>query len=225
MEKGYEPPDQPQGVPCGRRIRKCTSKNIIGNTPLTGLFSIHTLSFLAPYANFLKSDKARILGVFVLFLVYLWPSIIGIQKIPNRLDYRKFLPNESKLSRGFDLVENNVWNDYLQEVFIINKAPDFTNKQEYKEFRVRKRKFRPLLNWKIAFLDPKFAFMALNSNFIIYNRYSAPKIEFSKFSDSIINFLGPHFRYRVHKRNFPELKHDVALRLLYFSLRVQIRRL
>jgi len=52
----------------------------------------------------------------------------------NRMDYRRIVPSGSKTLSGFDMMDT-IWNDWLQIVYIVEKAPDFEDPFDYRDFK------------------------------------------------------------------------------------------
>uniref|UniRef100_A0AC35G665 SSD domain-containing protein n=1 Tax=Panagrolaimus sp. PS1159 TaxID=55785 RepID=A0AC35G665_9BILA len=124
-----------------------------------------TESFIVPYSKFLQTSLGKIIFVCIFLFAFLWPASYGLRKIKNEMDFKKILPQNSPSLVAFEFMEQHVWNDFLQFVFIVNKPPNFADENEYLPFREMvseveqiKEAYGPKSNmmWLIDYLNHEF---------------------------------------------------------------------
>uniref|UniRef100_A0A914XY58 SSD domain-containing protein n=1 Tax=Panagrolaimus superbus TaxID=310955 RepID=A0A914XY58_9BILA len=124
-----------------------------------------TNSFIVPYSKFLQTSLGKIIFVSIFTIGFLWPASYGVRKIKNEMDFKKILPQNSASLQAFEFMEEHVWKDFLQFVFIVNKPPNFTDEKEYLPFREMvseieqiKEAYGPKSNmmWLIDYLNHEF---------------------------------------------------------------------
>uniref|UniRef100_A0A7E4VJB4 SSD domain-containing protein n=1 Tax=Panagrellus redivivus TaxID=6233 RepID=A0A7E4VJB4_PANRE len=91
--------------------------------------------FVAPYARFLRTSLGKISFVTIFCLGYVWSASYGMRHLQNEMDFKRLVPKDSPSIVAFNYMDNHIWNDFLQFVFIVNKPPNFTASSEYLPFR------------------------------------------------------------------------------------------
>ncbi|KAI6205906.1 hypothetical protein M3Y94_00845300 [Aphelenchoides besseyi] len=90
--------------------------------------------FIRPFSTIVTSIPGRLIGIVLIGLLVGLPIQMGLRELRSDMNFRSFLPLESPANRGFDMMDE-MWNSFHQIVFIINRAPNFTDPNEYADFR------------------------------------------------------------------------------------------
>ena len=53
------------------------------------------------------------------------------------MDFKRVMPENSPNLEAFGFMDQHVWNDFLQFVFIVKNPPKFDSPTEFKPFKVR----------------------------------------------------------------------------------------
>lgn len=115
------------GSPSNRKSKKSTTRSI------KRYFSLNVVT---PYSKFIKTSLGKLIFISIFCIMFLWPATYGIRHIKNHMDLRKILPNDSPNLKAFDFMDQHVWNDFLQYIFIMNNPPDFEDPHQFGRFRV-----------------------------------------------------------------------------------------
>uniref|UniRef100_A0AC34QNY4 SSD domain-containing protein n=1 Tax=Panagrolaimus sp. JU765 TaxID=591449 RepID=A0AC34QNY4_9BILA len=110
--------NQPRKVSCLRKIKKFFSTRIV-----------------LPYSTFLQKPFGKLLFVSVFCVGFLWPATYGVKNLQNQMDLRRILPGNSTALRAFGFMDQHVWNDFLQYIFVMNNPPKFDDPEEFGQFK------------------------------------------------------------------------------------------
>ncbi|KAF7638268.1 SSD domain-containing protein, partial [Meloidogyne graminicola] len=184
--------------------------------------------------SFIGNCFILFITILLLFLSF-WQ---GIPLIKNNMDYINILPKESKVIKGFDIMDY-IWNDFIQILYIIQKPPNFENiKQfgEFKEFLLESTSLNQTFNnstshmsWLFDYYNNKqnediLNYLHNNNNKLInFNNNKFKYVNMSKFNSFINEFPynawknGINYEININNNNISSIKINKMLILFAYK--------